>query len=138
MLVTKMIYRVYQLLHFESFLSTLFFKLSNNNRTLSLFYIGYLFLLIHMSGQWFFLKCDFEHINRPGTFYQYFVDNILGNLIIKPNNGYSYTCNFKTKKRIKRILINRNLSIFFLSLFLISFFYPIPYFGKTFIKTINT
>ena len=99
--------------------------------TLSLFYIGFLFMLIHMVGQWFFLRCDFQRPHDQNTFGQYFVDNILGNLTIRPNQEYLTLCDPIRKRRLPSIIVNRNLSMFFLTLFWLSFYLKLPYLGQT-------
>lgn len=81
-------------------------------------YLGYAFILIHMLGEWFFTRCDFE-IERHNTFQQYLIDNILGSLIIKPNEQYEVRCDSANKIRHNSIIINRNLSIFFLTVYII-------------------
>ncbi len=92
------------------------------NEPKSLFYLGYTFLLIHMIGQWFFRNKKVKY--QKNTFKQYFIDNILGNLMYKSKD-------LTSKKSIfDNIIINRNLSILFLTLFFISFHYKIPLFGK--------
>ena len=105
--------------------------LQSRPRTLSLFYIGFIFMLIHMVGQWFFLRCDFQRPGNQNTFGQYFVDNILGNLTIRPNQEYITHCDPLRNRRIPSIIVNRNLSILFLTLFWLSFYFKLPYFGHT-------
>lgn len=62
-------------------------------------YIGFFFLLVHMIGEWFLIKCDFERPRKENTLYQYFVDNILGNLTLKPNQPYENLCDVINKVR---------------------------------------
>ena len=107
-----------------------FSKLYKGKKSMILFYSGFYFLFQHMIGEWFLKKCDFEVKRNENTFKQYFIDNILGNCIIKPNR-YEVFCNKKKLIRNTNIIINRNLSIFLLSLFLLSFHVDLPYFGKT-------
>ena len=114
------------ILLFISYICLLLHKINKYQKTLTLFYIGFAFLLIHMIGQWFLKKCDFEQRRKNNTLLQYFVDNILGNLVVKPNAEYQQLCVEK-----KHIIVNRNVSIFFLVLFLLSFYIKLPFFGKT-------
>ena len=73
-----------------------------------------------MIGEWFFRKCEFEVIRQENTLKQYFIDNIFGYLIIKKSD-YDYICNDNNKTKNNIIIVNRNLSILFLTLFLFSF-----------------
>ena len=74
-----------------------------------------------MIGQWFFKKCDFQINRKNNTFVQYFTDNILGDLTIKPNSEYNTLCDVKNKKKNFNLIVNRNLSISFFTLFLLYF-----------------
>ena len=70
-----------------------------------------------------------EKLREENTLKQYFIDNIFGYLVIKKND-YHDKCDLKNKKRKIILIINRNLSILFLTLFLVSFYYKLPYFNK--------
>tara|TARA_B100001121_G_scaffold177117_1_gene154483 strand:- start:5002 stop:5442 length:441 start_codon:yes stop_codon:yes gene_type:complete len=88
------------------FLCLLLYK---KNEPKSYLYIGYFFLFIHMMGQWFYKDKKIKRKNN--TFKQYLIDNILGNL--------TYDKKYDTKKvPLNNFLINRNLSILFLTIYI--------------------
>ena len=129
-------YWILSIIFFIFSFTYLFFKITKKNKNLFLFYVGFFFLLVHMFGEWFLRKCDFQVKRHENTFKQYFVDNILGNLTIKKDT-YENSCDIKNMKKISGIIINRNLSIFFLFLFLLSIHFDIPFFGKTKLLTVK-
>lgn len=120
-------YWILSIIFFIFSFTYLFFKKTKKN--LFLFYVGFFFLLVHMIGEWFLRKCDFQVKRHENTFKQYFVDNILGTLTIKKDT-YQNQCDIKNMKKISGIIINRNLSILFLFLFLLSIHFEIPFLEK--------
>ena len=126
---------VFSIIFLILFLCFLMAHIHQNHKTLILFSLGFTFLLIHMVGKWLTVKCDFESRRKNNTLSQYFADNILGNNIIKPNAHYEIMCDPINKVRKTgagtSTIVNRNLSIAFFSLFILSFYVKLPYFGKT-------
>ena len=110
---------------------SLFIHLSKNDKNLFFLYVGFFFLSVHMIGEWFFIRCDFEINREENSLNQYFIDNILGNLIIKPGK-YELSCDPQKKIRKPTIIVNRNLSILFIFLYILSINTNITIFDKFF------
>ena len=90
-------------------LAILYFTKCNIMKTT--FVIGYIFLLIHMIGNWVSMIISYNCGERKdGSLLQYFKDNILGNLCRDE-------C-INTDCSNSRIVVNRNLSIIFLTAFI--------------------